>query len=191
MNGEKTEVSKKGPDWMVGDVIEPKKDTFTIGKDLEEAAKVVKKHIDTHAETDIETFTSNQARKALWKDVCNEYLEAFCLKHDYTYDNYVWVGDDPGTVANIGDLFVSMDDIRYDIDNNIPENYFEKWYWKNLEVYELTGCNYMNYSSYCMGAPDNWPDERLDRVREAKKRLEVAQKEFEEEMERIKNEKPF
>ena len=184
-------MNRKNSNWMVGDVIEPKKDTVTIGKDLEKAAKVVKKHIDTYAETDIETFTSNQARKALWKDVCNEYLEVFCWKHGYTYDKYVWVGDDPGTVANIGDLFVGMDDIRYDIDNNIPESYFEKWYWKNLEVYELTGCNYMNYSSYCMGAPDNWPEERLDRVREANKRLQQAQKEFDEEMEKIKNEKPF
>ena len=132
-----------------------------------------------------------KARIAHWKDVCNEYLETFCKKHEYTYEPDMWVGSDPGTVANIGDLFVGMDDIRYDVDNNIPESYFEKWYWKNLEVYELTGCNYINYPSYCEGAPDNWSDERLDRVREANKRLEQAKREFNEEIERIKNEKPF
>jgi len=169
MNIEKSESNIKRQNWMIG----------------------AKKKI-TKDNTDIdEVLTSNQERKALWKDVCNEYLEAFCLKHDYTYDKYAWIGDDPGTVANIGDLFVGMDDIRYDIDNNIPESYFEKWYWKNLEVYELTECHYMNYSSFCMGAQDNWPEERLNRAREANKRLQQAQNEFHEEMERIKNEDMF
>ena len=182
-------MNRKNSNWMVGDVIEPKKDTVTISKDLENAAKVVKKHIDQH--TDTESLSSNQARKALWRDVCKEYLDTFCNKHEYTYDKYVWIGDDPGTVANIGDLFVGMDDIRYDVDNNIPESYFEKWYWKSLSVYELTGEKYMNYSSFCMGAPDNWPDERLDRVRAANRRLEQAKKEFDEEIEKIKNEEIF
>ena len=147
MNEEKAESNIKRQNWMIGNSIESKK-------------KITKDNLN-----DIDkVLTSNQARKTLWKDVCNEYLEAFCWKHGYTYDKYVWVGDDPGTVANIGDLFVGMDDIRYDIDNNIPESCFEKWYWKNLEVYELTGCHYMNFSSFCMGATDNWPEERLDRV---------------------------
>lgn len=178
MNREETGLNMKPQNWMIGDSIEPKK---KISKDNRK-----------NEYTDIDKIlTSNQARKALWKDVCNEYLDAFCTKHGYTYDKYVWVGNDPGTVANIGDLFVGMDDIRYDIDNNIPDSYFEKWYWKNLEVYELTECYYMNYSNYCMGAPDNWPEERLNRVREANKRLQQAQNEFHEEMERIKNEDKF
>lgn len=171
-------MNRKNSNWMIGDSIETKK-------------KISKDNRKNECSDIDKVLTSNQARKALWKDVCNEYLEIFCWKHGYTYDKYVWVGDNPGTVANIGDLFVGMDDIRYDVDNNIPESYFEKWYWKNLEVYELTGCNYMNYPSYCEGAPDNWSDERLDRVREANKRLEQAKMEFNEEIERIKNEKPF
>lgn len=138
-----------------------------------------------------EQTLSIEARKALWKDVCNEYLDTFCEKHSYTYDKYVWLGGDPGTIANIGDLFVSMDDIRYDIDNDIPENYFEKWYWKGLEVYELTGQKYMNYPSYCEGAPDQWTAENLDKVREAKKRVEEAQKSLEEEINNIKNNNKF
>ena len=105
MNGEKAESNIKRQNWMIGNSIESKK-------------KITKDNLN-----DIDkVLTSNQARKTLWKDVCNEYLEAFCWKHGYTYDKYVWVGDDPGTVANIGDLFVGMDDIRYDIDNNIPES---------------------------------------------------------------------
>lgn len=138
-----------------------------------------------------EQTLSIEGRKALWKDVCKEYLDTFCEKHGYIYDKYVWLGGDPGTIANIGDLSVSMDDIRYDIDNDIPENYFEKWYWKGLEVYELTGQKYMNYSSYCKGAPDQWSDEKLNKVREAKKRVEDAQKKLEEEINNIKNNNKF
>lgn len=143
-------------------------------------------------DTSIEYTQKRHARIKLWGDVCNEYLEAFCEKHEYEYEpKYAWVADDPGTVANIGDLFVGMDDIRFDIDNNVPESYFEKWYWKNLEVYELTGVHYMNYPSYCKGAPDNWSEERLQRARDAQKRLDEAKKSFQEEMDRIKNDSNF
>lgn len=146
-------------------------------------------------DTSIEYTQKRHARIKLWKDVCDEYLEAFCDKHGYELSQlekiYAWVGDDPGTVANIGDLFVGMDDIRYDIDHNVPETYFEKWYWKSLEVYELTKCHYMNYQSYCMGAPDSWTEERLQKARDAQKRLDEAQKAFDEEMERLKNETKF
>lgn len=143
-------------------------------------------------DTSIEYTQKRHARIKLWEDVCNEYLEAFCEKHEYEYEpKYAWVADDPGTVANIGDLFVGMDDIRFDIDNNVPESYFEKWYWKNLEVYELTGVHYMNYPSYCKGAPDNWSEERLQRARDAQKRLDEAKKSFQEEMDRIKNDSNF
>ena len=74
--------------------------------------------------------------KDRWANICNEYLEKFCRKHKYNIDPYPWVGDDPGTVAMIGDLLVGMDNMRYDIDNNIPEDFFEKWYWleSNFEV---------------------------------------------------------
>lgn len=124
--------------------------------------------------------------KDRWADICNEYLKKFCQKHKYNIDPYPWVGDNPGTVAMIGDLLVGMDDMRYDIDNNIPEDFFEKWYWKDLDVYELTKCHYMNYSSFCMGAPDEWSDERMDKIRKAKERVKLAEEELEKEINNIK-----
>ena len=89
--------------------------------------------------------------KLNWKEICNNYLFEFCEKHEYTYESDCWVANDPGTIANIGDMFVSMENIRYDIDNNIPEEKFEKWYWKSLEVYELVGEKFMNYENFCKG----------------------------------------
>lgn len=129
--------------------------------------------------TTIDCLSSNQGRAAHWKDVCNEYLETFCLKHEYHYEPDMWVGNDPGTIACVNDeMFVGMDTIRYDIDNNIPEKYFSKWYWKGLDVYEVTGEHYMNYQSYCKGAPDPWTNERLEELRESKNKIAKAQEEF-------------
>lgn len=126
--------------------------------------------------------------KLNWKEICNNYLFEFCNKHEYTYEPDCWIAGDPGTIVNIGNMFVSMEDIRYDIDNDIEEYHFENWYWKSLEVYELTGQNYINYKSYCEGCPDPWPESRLSSIRAAKCRVEEAQKALEEEINRNKNE---
>lgn len=126
--------------------------------------------------------------KLNWKEICNNYLFEFCNKHEYAYEPDCWIAGDPGTIVNIGDLFVSMEDIRYDIDNDIPEHYFENWYWKSLEVYEITEQNYINYKSYCEGCPDPWPESRLSSIRGAKQRVIDAQKALEEEINRCKNE---
>ena len=125
--------------------------------------------------------------KLNWKEICNNYLFEFCVKHEYTYEPDCWIAGDPGTIANIGDMFVSMENIRYDIDNDIEEYHFENWYWKSLEVYELTGQNYINYKSYCEGCPDPWPESRLSSIRGAKQRVIDAQKELEEEINRCKD----
>jgi len=118
--------------------------------------------------------------KSEWDAICNKYLHAFCNKHKYILDTDAWTSDDAGTIALINDeMFVNMDVIRYHIDNDVPVEYFEKWYWKGLDVYELTGQNYMNYMSFCKGAPDIWTDERMESIREARKRVDEAQQDLE------------
>lgn len=71
---------------------------------------------------------------------CNDYLHAFCDKHDFYYEDCWWVSDQPGTIAMVGDYFVSMDTILVDINNDAPEEEFLKWY-----DYSLT-CD----DDYCM-----------------------------------------
>ena len=127
-------------------------------------------------EKDIKT----KALKAQWKDLCNIYLEEFCKRHEYAYEPDMWIGGEPGTIVEVCDMCISMDDIRYDVDNDIETELFERWYWKCLDIYELTGQKYMNYANYCKGAPDHWTRERLDSIREAKKRVELAQKDLED-----------
>ena len=102
----------------------------------------------------------------------------------------MWVGNDVGTIAYIGDMTVSMDDIRYDIDHNVDAEMFGKWYFKSLDVLEITGEHYMNYPSYCMGAPDYWSDERLNRVRKLKETIENEKRELNNMVMRFKKEPP-
>ena len=44
----------------------------------------------------------------------------------------------------------------------------------------------MNYSSFCMGAPDEWSDERMDKIRKAKEKVKLAEEELEKEINNIK-----
>jgi hypothetical protein len=131
---------------------------------------------------------NNFAIKSEWQILCNMYLKKFCDKHEYVYEPDCWVAGDPGTIVNICDMFVSMENIRYDIDNDIPEEYFERWYWKSLEVYELVGEKYMNYKSYCEGCPDYWTEDKLASIRAAKQRVIDARDALEREINKYKNE---
>ena len=113
--------------------------------------------------------------KKKWADVCNEYLQKFCEKHEYDFECAYWVGDDAGTTACVADYFIGMDEIRYDIDNDVPEDKFLKWYDYSLEVFELE-CEFryrklykdfikINYPSFCKGAPLPYTDEDLESFR--------------------------
>lgn len=102
-----------------------------------------------------------------YKNIVDAYVREFVAKHDYDMSDYeiglCWVADDTGTTACIGDMFVDFNDIRYDIDNDVPEPKFEEWYWTSLERAEL-GIKYMNYESFCKGAPDPVPPESMNEI---------------------------
>lgn len=107
-------------------------------------------------------------------EVVNDYMEAWCDKHEYQYEDDMWVGNDYGGICAVGDLFVSFDDVRYDVDNDLPEEIFEDWYWYSLEIEEL-GCeNNVNLRSYAMGCRP-YTEEQLESIRQAKKNVEAAQ----------------
>ena len=107
-------------------------------------------------------------------EVVNDYMEAWCDKHDYQYEEDMWVGDDYGGICAVGDLFVSFDDVRYDVDNDLPEEIFEDWYWYSLEIEEL-GCEKnVNLRSYAMGCRP-YTEEQLENIRQAKKNVQEAQ----------------
>ena len=100
----------------------------------------------------------------------------------------MWVANNPGTIICINDMFVSMEDIRFDVDNNIDIDCFDSWYWKSIDVYELTGQKYMNYPSFCIGAPDIYTEEKLKSIREAKVNVEKAKEALQFEIDRLTKE---
>ena len=119
---------------------------------------------------DLELYDENKDnqrtdRMKKWVDICNEYLKEFCDRHDCEYHPLDWVGGEVGTIIEIADMFVTMDNIRYDVDNDIPTDKFFDWYWNSVEHSEL-GLNYMNYPSYCKGAPDPYTQEQIQSIRE-------------------------
>ena len=126
-------------------------------------------------------------RRISWNEICFQYVEAFCQRHGYIAERDAWVGGDVGTTICINDMYIGMDEIRYDVDNDIPIEQFEKWYWKSLEVYELTNEKWLNYPSFCKGAPDPWPEEKLKKVREGAKKIAQMKKELDDYITEVKN----
>lgn len=126
--------------------------------------------------------------KTRYQDICNIYLQEFITKHDFPceYDsNDVWVGNNPGTIAMLGDFFVAFDDIRYDIDNNIPEEKYIQWYSRYEEL-SFLGLKYMNYPSFCKGAPEPYTEEQINNIMVARERVNRAKEDLEKCMRDIK-----
>lgn len=86
---------------------------------------------------------------------CNAYMAAFCEKHNFDYEPDAWVGGATGGIAEINDLFVSMDDMRADIDRDAPEEEYAKYYDYCLRVGSIAGGELKtpNYESWLRGCP--------------------------------------
>lgn len=141
-------------------------------------------------QTSIDPDTLNRLKKS-WIQVCNIYLHEFCRRHNFRYERDMWISGDPGTIVEVCDMFISMDNIRYDVDNQIDPDMFQKWYWKSIEVSELTNGaqSYLNYPSFCEGAPDSFTEERMEQLRKAHQRVQEAKEALKLEIETFKENK--
>jgi len=111
-----------------------------------------------------------------YKGCCNWILFSFCGKHEYEYEEDLWVAGDIGTIALIGDLYVDLQDMITDLNNNAPKEEFLKWYDYSLEVYQL-GLNNVNYKSWLNGCP-RYTDEELKMIREKKEEAMIRELEW-------------
>ncbi len=126
--------------------------------------------------------------KDQWNEVCEAYLSEFCKRHGFCREDAWWIGDDPGGLAQIGDYFVGMNEIRYDVDNSVPEKNFFLWYDYDQEVREIecmwhelenfSTFNHLNYESFCKGAPRPYGPEKLEQMRESAERMRKFRAEF-------------
>ena len=110
--------------------------------------------------------------QTMYRNACNNYLEAFAKKHDFDVRDCDWVGNEPGGIATVGDYYVDMQTIIHDIDSDAPEEEFVKWYDYQMSCAEaeLTSCN---FQSWLRGCPRH-PDETFERLSRLRKEVEDA-----------------
>lgn len=120
-----------------------------------------------------------QKTKQQFNDACNAYLEVFCEKHGFDYGEAKnsWIDNEVGGCCFLGDFFVSFDDIKTDIDKDAPKEEYWNYYEYSLEAHDL-GLICPNYVSWLRGCPRLSQEQRKS-LREAKKRVYDAQKDFE------------
>ncbi len=90
-----------------------------------------------------------------FKTICEEYIQAFFKKHGYydeetdEYFPYEAVQDNPAGIINVGDLFIDFDDMRLDIDRDVPEHVYLEYYNYCLQR-AAQNKEIVNYYSYLM-----------------------------------------
>ena len=156
---------------------------YFVGEDLTSTHQ-------TQNQTSIDSDTLNRLKKS-WITISNIYLHEFCRRHEFEYSDARWISDNPGTTVEVCDMLISMEDIRYDVDNQIDPDMFQKWYYKSLDVYELTNGaqSYLNYPSFCESAPDPFTEDYMKKLQDAHKRVQEAKEALKLEIETFKENK--
>jgi len=78
--------------------------------------------------------------KTRYEKICSDYIKTFVKKHDYEFSG--WVGDDIGGIACfVEQYYFNLNDIVYDVNNNLPQNLIFEWqeylvdkHFKNQEL---------------------------------------------------------
>jgi len=73
-------------------------------------------------------------------DLIDLYTDTFCDKQGVSHNG--WIGDMKGGIIEISDAFLSFEDIRRDLDNNVVSNKIFDWYWNYSDT--------INYKTYLM-----------------------------------------
>lgn len=120
----------------------------------------------------------NKKLKENFEAACNAYLSAFCLRHEMDFEG--WVGGRVGEIAEIGDHFIGMDEMRYDVDNEPPRIRIFEWLDYMQELCSLGCTKKINFEAFCMGAPLPYSHDDLRKIKAAHKKVEEARKALEE-----------
>ena len=122
-------------------------------------------------------MTKEELRKN-YKKACNDYLRAFCEKHDFDFDDAYWIADDIGGVADCGSYTFDMATIKTDIDEDVPKEELMPWYDYILNALEF-GLTTPNYHSWIHGCPRT-SKEWFKKMRKQREDFENAIKEEKE-----------
>lgn len=107
--------------------------------------------------------------KQNYDKACNDYLRAFCEKHDFDFDDAYWCGDDAGGIAGVGDLDFDMATIRTDIDEDAKEKELWAWYEYVQDALDFH-LAVPNFHSWIHGCPRT-DKATIDRLKSLKKEL--------------------
>ena len=99
-----------------------------------------------------------QQLKQNYEKACNDYLRAFCEKHEFSIDDAFWVGDDVGGIALVGDINFCMATIRTDIDEDAPKEELMKYYdyIVNASAFKMTTPNFRSWIHGCPRTSKEW-----------------------------------
>ena len=122
-------------------------------------------------------MTKEELRKN-YKKACNDYLRAFCEKHDFDFDDAYWIADDIGGVADCGSYTFDMATIKTDIDEDVPKEGLMPWYDYIIDALEF-GLTTPNYHSWIHGCPRT-SKEWFEKMRKQREDFENAIKEEKE-----------
>ena len=117
--------------------------------------------------------------KLAYEAACTNYLAAFMEKYDLSCDPEPWVGNEVGTIAEVGDYFFDFQDIKRCIDEDVEWQDLIEWYDYNIEV-GILGLTTINLKSWLKGAP------RVNQMRIEE--IKAKRKELEELIEKTKKE---
>ena len=123
-------------------------------------------------------YGNNLARR--YKDICNEYLVAFCDNYNLSIDDDAWVAGDVGTIACLSDYYFDFHDvIKYAVDNDLHDwDDLIRWYDYSLFASEFNQ-TIPNFKSWCKGCP-RLNEQEQQRLVNLKKDLQDAIKDYKE-----------
>lgn len=89
--------------------------------------------------------------KEKYDSACNEYAKKFAKKQGLQFDYWIGHDDQVGAIASFSETYYfNMENIKLDIDRDIPKNEALKWHDDSVGLY-YTRQGDMNYFSYLMG----------------------------------------
>ena len=87
--------------------------------------------------------------KTKYEKIVEQYLIAFVEKQELDIENCYWVADKIGEILSINEqYYLSFDDIRFDVDNNIKAGTILEWQQESIDNYSKKKKYKINYENY-------------------------------------------
>ena len=114
----------------------------------------------------IECCCKDKDLRKRYYDLCEDYRKEFVSRYftdkDSPIDSSYWIGGTVGELLEVNDRYFNFEDIRYAVDNNVPEDTLLGWCDYNDKVSGL-GIDNPTFKEWCNGRP-RLSDEQIKRI---------------------------